>query len=337
MGKEKLILVVDDEPKICEFLGILLGREGYQTDSAYSAAEALARIARNAYDLVLTDLKMPGMDGFELITRLKKIRPELPVIMITGYATVETAVQALRYGVDDYVTKPFNIEELRKVIARSLQSATAERQQQELATQLEEAGAELARCREIVEGQCMLVLQMLVAKVEAKDPCMIGHSRRVADYACALARASGVSPEQIEILYKASNLHDVGQIAINDRVMEKPGAFTPEERGLIRDHPALGAQIIEPIESLGAARPLIRAHHERMDGGGYPDGLRGSEIPPLARMLCIADAFDGMTSARPYRAAMTKRRAAEELTFAAGSQFDADLVKVFCEKVALPA
>ncbi len=333
MAKEPLILVVDDEPKICEFLGILLGREGYKTDSACSAADALARTEEKSYDLVLTDLKMPGMDGFELITRLKKARPELPVIMITGYATVETAVQALRYGVDDYVTKPFNIDELRKVIARSLQSATAEQQKLELATQLQAAGDELARCRKLAEEQCVSVLQMLVAKVEAKDKFMLGHSRRVAEYACALAKASGVPPDQIEILHKAADLHDVGQIVINDQIMEKSFPLSPEERGLVRDHPVIGEQIIQPIESLGAARPLIRSHHERMDGEGYPDGLRGENIPPLARMLCIADAFDGMTSLRPYRPAMTKDRAAEELTSAAGRQFDPEFAKVFCEKV----
>jgi response regulator RpfG family c-di-GMP phosphodiesterase len=333
MAKETHILVVDDEPKICEFLGILLGREGYRTASAYSASDALALIERNAYDLVLTDLKMPGMDGFELITRLKKIRPDLPVIMITGYATVETAVQALRYGVDDYVTKPFNIDELRKVIARSLQSATVQQQTQELAAQLQVAEAELARCRKLAQEQCVSVLQALVARVEAKDRFMIGHSRRVAEYACALAKASGVSADEIEILHKAADLHDVGQIVINDRIMEKPFTFTLEERGIVRSHPAIGEQIIEPIESLRAARPLIRSHHERMDGGGYPDGLRGESIPLLARMLCIADAFDGMTSERPHRPAMTKSRAAEELDAGAGRQFDPELAKVFCEKV----
>jgi putative two-component system response regulator len=333
MAKETRILVVDDEPKICEFLGILLGREGYQTDSAFNAADALAQIERNSYDLVLTDLKMPGMDGFELITRLKKLRPELPVIMITGYATVETAVQALRYGVDDYVTKPFNIDELRKVIARSLQSATVQEQKQELTAQLQSAETELARCRKLAEEQCVSVIQMLVAKVEARDKYMAGHSRRVAEYACALAKASGVAPDQIEILHKAADLHDLGQIIISDRVMGKPELFTSEERGIVRDHPAVGEQIIQPIESLGAARPLIRSHHERMDGGGYPDGLRGENIPLLARMLCIADAFDGMTSERPYRSAMTKGRAAEELTSTAGQQFDPELAKVFCEKV----
>ncbi|MGO8702385.1 MAG: HD domain-containing phosphohydrolase [Candidatus Brocadiia bacterium] len=333
MPKETRILLVDDEPKICEFLGILLGREGYRTDSAFNAAEALAQIERNSYDLVLTDLKMPGMDGFELITRLKKIRPELPVIMVTGYATVETAVQALRYGVDDYVTKPFNIDELRKVIARSLQAATAQQQTQALTAQLQAAGDELARSRKRVEEQCISVIRMLVDKVEAKDKFMIGHSRRVAEYACALAKAAGVAAGEIEILHKAADLHDVGQIVINDRIMEKPSTFTAEELGLVRDHPAIGERIIAPIESLGAARPLIRAHHERMDGGGYPDGLRGGNIPLLARMLCIADAFDGMTSERPYRAAMTKSRAAEELSAAAGRQFDPELAKVFCEKV----
>jgi HD-GYP domain-containing protein (c-di-GMP phosphodiesterase class II) len=184
-----------------------------------------------------------------------------------------------------------------------------------------------------VEEQCFSVIQMLAAKVEARDKFMAGHSRRVAEYACALAKAAGVSPDEIEILHKAADLHDIGQMVISDRVMGKPYQFTPEERGLVRGHPAIGAQMLEPIESLGAARPLVRSHHERMDGAGYPDGLRGDRIPRLARMLCIADAYDGMTSERPYRSAMTKSRAAEELASTAGSQFDPELVKVFCEKV----
>jgi HD-GYP domain-containing protein (c-di-GMP phosphodiesterase class II) len=174
---------------------------------------------------------------------------------------------------------------------------------------------------------------MLVAKVEARDPYMVGHSRRVAEYACALAKAAGVAPDEIEILRKAADLHDLGQMAISDRVMGKPDLLTPAERGILRDHPAIGEQMIAPIKSLGATRPLIRGHHERMDGGGYPDGLRGENIPVLARMLCIADAFDGMSSERPYRPAMTKGRAAEELTSPAGRQFDPVLAQVFCEKV----
>jgi HD-GYP domain-containing protein (c-di-GMP phosphodiesterase class II) len=174
---------------------------------------------------------------------------------------------------------------------------------------------------------------MLVEKVEARDKFMIGHSRRVAEYACALAAAAGVSADEIEVLHKAADLHDLGQMAISDQVMGKPSRLTGEELGLVRSHPAIGEQLIEPIESLGTARPLIRSHHERMDGGGYPDGLRGEGIPRLARMLCIADAFDGMTSERPYRPAMAKSRAAEELTSAAGRQFDPELARVFCQEV----
>ncbi len=334
MPKETRILIVDDEPKICEFLGILLGREGYQTDSAFNAAEALARIERNSYDLVLTDLKMPGMDGFELITRLKKIRPELPVIMITGYATVETAVQALRYGVDDYVTKPFNIDELRKVIARSLQSATVQQQTQELAAQLQAAGDELARCRKLVEEQCISVIRMLVdegggqGQIHDRPFAARGRIRlRAGEGRRRLGRTrSKFSTRPRTCTTSARSSSTTGSW----RSLRRSRA---EERGLVRDHPAIGERIIEPIESLGAARPLIRAHHERMDGGGYPDGLRGGNIPLLARMLCIADAFDGMTSERPYRPAMTKSRAAEELSAAAGRQFDPELAKVFCEKV----
>jgi len=327
------ILIVDDEPKICEFLSILLGREGYQTHSAYNAAEALARIAAETYDLVLADLKMPGMDGFEMISRLKAMRPELPVIMITGYATVETAVKALRHGVEDYVTKPFNIDELSKVISRALLWSRRGHEQEDLAAQLKQAEAELARCRKVMEEQCAAVIRTFAAGVEARERYMAGHSRRVGEYACALAKACGVTPDEIEILHRAAELHDIGQIAVSERVLGKEAVLTEEERSLIRNHPAAGERFFEPLDFLGPERPLIRSHHERVDGSGYPDGLRGDQIPKLARMLALADSFDAMTSDRPYRPAMTRLRAAREIAAGAGHQFDAELAKIFCEQV----
>jgi putative two-component system response regulator len=333
MAENARILVVDDEPKICEFLAILLGREGYQVDSANSAADGLARIEATPYDLVLTDLKMPGMDGFELVTRLKAARPELPVIMITGYATVETAVRALRHGVEDYVTKPFNIDELRKVISRALRGVRMEHEQQDLAAELKQADEELARFRNVMEEQCAAAIRTLAAELEARDRYMRGHMQRVAEYACALAEACGVRPEEIEILHRAADLHDIGQIAVSEQILTKPGALTEEERALVRNHPAAGERIIGPMTFLGAARPIIRSHHERMDGSGYPDGLRGDAIPRLARMLTVADSFDAMTSERPYRPAMSRQRAAEEMEAGAGRQFDPELVRVFCHQV----
>lgn len=514
MADEVHVLIVDDEPRICEFLEMLLQREGYLPRSVHRAADALAAVEKARFDLVLTDLKMPGMDGFELVTRLKATCPELPIIMITGYATVETAVQALRFGVEDYVTKPFNIDELRKVISRALQSARLGRENQELVGRLQHANAELERHRRLLsekvrktgseleaaresldrhrgqvevfshvselaagevdlsrmltrlvtalnerlgarscsamlregdelvvraaegegaaellgrrepwnegltgrvalhqqpllvrnaevdalfpaggptggsylcvpivhhsrtlgvinvcdrrsggafdqrdmetvtaaanqvapaienaalyralEDRCVSVINALVTSLEAKDRYTSGHSRRVSEYACALARAAGASPQDVEILHKAAHLHDIGKIAVSEQILDKPRALNDEERTLIRRHPETGETIIEPLDFLRAARPLIRHHHECMDGSGYPDHLQGEQIPRLARMLAIADAFDAMTSERPYRPAMTMDGAAAELKASAGRQFDANLAQVFCAQV----
>lgn len=309
------ILIVDDEPKICDFLEAFLTREGFGAASASSAAEALEMLGTDSYDLVLTDLKMPGMDGFELVRRLKAQRTEIPVVMITGYATVETAVQALRHGVDDYVTKPFNIEELRKVITRALRTSQLERKNREL------------------EERCVAVLKALAVALEAKDEYIRGHSQRVADYACSLGEAAGIGTEQLQLLRTAAALHDIGKVALNESILDKPKQLTRNERNKVRDHPAMGERILEPLAFLKPLQPLIRHHHERADGTGYPDRLRGEEIPRLARILAIADAYDAMTSQRPYRSAMSAREAAEEITSCAGRQFDEDLAGVFCAEV----
>ena len=146
-------------------------------------------------------------------------------------------------------------------------------------------------------------------------------------------RRAATAPDEIEILHRAAELHDIGEIAVSEGVLGKAGVLTPEERGLIRSHSAAGEQIFEPLDFLGPERPLIRSHHERVDGSGYPDGLRGDEIPKLARMLALADSFDAMTSERPYRPAMTRSRAAKEIEAEAGRQFDAELARIFCEQV----
>lgn len=510
------VLIVDDEPKICQFLEILLQREGYRTTSVNNAAAALGLVVENHYDLVLTDLKMPGMDGFELVTQLKSMQPQMPIIMITGYATVETAVQALRYGVDDYVTKPFNIDELHKVITRTLQAARMERENKELVARLKEANSELERHREMLaakvrktdselnhtrdllsrqkeqvavfnqvselaaaeydlrrlldglvdllhtrlharstcimlrhgndlevragegdcgrqllgrhyplhegisgrvavertprllkdvhlgelcgkseepldrlasavcvpvlnhgraigvinlcdrhegafseedveivsavatqiapsienavlrralEQRCVGMMQAFVSMVEARDHFTNGHSRRVKDYACALAKAAGASPFDVELLARAAPLHDIGKLGISEQILDKPTRLAEDEQHLVRRHPVAGEALLEPLDFLSEARPLVRHHHERVDGNGYPDHLQGRKIPLLARMLSIADAYDAMTSERPFRPAMSPDAAAAELKSCAGSQFDAELVNVFCNKV----
>ena len=316
MTQKARILIVDDEPKICQFLQVLLTREGYEAHSACKAADAVTMVAEGSYDLVITDLKMPGMDGFELVRCIKSMRAGLPIVMITGYATVETAVQALRHGVDDYVTKPFNIDELRKVISRALHASEIERENREL------------------QERCVAVLKDLTARLESKDKYVKGHAKRVGDVACELARAVGLSADELRLLRTAADIHDIGKIAVNDEIIDKPNALSDAEKRIVRDHPQIGEKLVEPLDFLGPVRPVIRHHHEHVDGKGYPDGLVGDAIPWLARILAIADAYDAMVSARPYREAMTPEQATAEIESCSGAQFDAKLAKTFCRKVA---
>jgi len=509
------ILVVDDEPKICEFLGVLLGREGYTVDSALDGASALERLRGNAYDLVISDLKMPAMDGFELARRIREMDESLPFIVMTGFATLGTAVEAMRQGVDDYITKPFKLEEMRKVVSRVLAKARLAVENRRLIAQLEAANAELGRHRgrlqrevetaseslrranerlrrkveelamlnevataaasesdldrllmntlrlvreklactrasamltrngslvvracdgadegrtlgqerrlgqgiagyvaktgeavlvedirrdkrftphaewgyatrslvcvpvrfkqtllgvicvtdktdgrpfvehdlrllstianqvapaianarflETIEENAFRAVCALVVALEARDRYTSGHSDRVSRYAVATGRALGISRKDLHTLARAAQLHDLGKLGVSDSILNKPASLSHDEYDLIREHPVLGEQIISPLQFLSGVGAAVRDHHERPDGKGYPDGKRGRQINRLARILSVADAFDAMTTARPYRPAKSVEEARAEIVSLRGLQFDPEVADVFCE------
>lgn len=510
MPENARILIVDDEPKICQFLEVLLRREGYEPVSVYNGQAALDKIEQDGFDMVITDLKMPGMDGFQLVQELKSRKAELPVIMVTGYATIETAVKALRIGVEDYVTKPFNVDELRKVISHTLDSRRMVAENRELVGLLEQVRNQLAqhnsilaqkvedataaatgneqrkpslpgkgahaairngldaelkclldritteldarassimikvgnvlelrtcegdRMRDLIgtrlplsrgiagyvarekkpllvrgvedrlelpasdakiyetasficvpilheeevlgvisvgekrdksaftdndlkrvceaakeaapalrhaaelyatESHCRHVLETLADAYESKGRYLCNHSQRVADYATALARACDASADEIEVLRHAAQLHDIGKMSLSEYLLDKKDELSDKEKYLVRKHPVIGERIVEGIKSLQPALPVIRHHHERVDGRGYPDGLKGSGIPRLARILAIADAFDAMTSDRPYRRPLRPDDAVKEILAGSGLQFDPELATLFCSKV----
>lgn len=504
MARGARLLVVDDEPKICDLFEAIFKSEEYTVDSCANGADALEQMQKESYDVVITDIKMPGMDGFELARRINEIDPRLPVIIITGYATVDTAVQALREGVDDYLTKPFSIEEVRRVVAEVLQQRDKRSDQNELLNELEDANEELKRHREKLthkvqaageelqranealqrrsnglqvlsevgsaaseldldslldtcvrlvseklavsrvsvmlrndqwlvvkacekkrahllgrrrrmgqgiagavarSGQPLLVddigdnsrfsehkqwgystsslvcvplnynndilgvicatdkrsgesfgqddlavlttlasqlapaienarlyaelqesafstVKALVAGLEAKDPYLSGHALRVTRYSTAIGKALGISGEDLTTLKRAAQLHDVGKLGVSDVILSKPDSLTPSEYEIVKKHPTVGAQIVAPLGFLSDVRPVIRDHHERPDGRGYPAGLTGEEIHPLARIISVADAFDAMTSPRPYRPAKSVGKARAEILSLAGMQFD---------------
>ncbi|MEE8190366.1 MAG: HD domain-containing phosphohydrolase [Candidatus Scalindua sediminis] len=516
------ILFVDDEPKICQLIKELFKQEDYQTDTSLSGIEALQMMKKYNYQMLITDLKMPGIDGLELIRRAKREQPEISTIMVTGYATIETAVQSLKHGVDDYITKPFNIFELKKAVKRSLYShqITMENKQllddlkktnieldfykqqltrkvqatskhlkdanRELVRRIRELGAineiskattsvldidellklclekineklkvnqssimlfdekkdELVvkacqgyRCNEVlgktqkigegiaghvakekkpilvknsddsgfrryekfdyvtksyvsaplisgkrllgvinitdkmsresfsetdfnflcimagqvsialenirlyetIEENCFNTVRTLANLLEAKDRYTSGHSQRVSEYAASIADVIGVSPKKKDILHHAALLHDIGKIGISELILNKPGKLNESEFDVIKSHPIIGEEIIEPLDFLKEASLYIRGHHESFDGSGYPDKLGGEDIPLLTKIMTVADAFDAMTSARAFRPPKSVKDAISELNRVSGKQFAPNLVNAFmsCEAVKL--
>lgn len=520
MYERARVLVVDDEPRICQFIKELLEREQYQIDTTLSGTEALDMIEKCDYQLLISDLKMPGIDGFELIKQAKKSRPDMATVMLTGYATVENAVLALRFGVDDYVTKPFNINELKKVVKQTLNARQMALENKVFFHHLKEANIELsyhkqkltnkvekveavsqylyecnkrlrqrinelatinqiskaitavldleellglclelindrlevsnssvmlldeqtnelvvtaakgyrreqiigvrqkvdegvagwvakhkepvlvidiaadsrftaknrlpyktksfvssplsmdkrllgvinavdklsgenfsesdismlatlaapisiamenARLYETLGENCFNTVKTLVTSLEAKCPYTSGHSQRVTDYALRIADTLNLSKKEKNMLRSAAQLHDIGKIGTSEGILNKPGRLTTDEFEEIRQHPVTGENILESLDFLKDTIHLIRNHHEHWDGSGYPDGLKGHEIPLLTRIMTIADAFDAMTSERPYRPAKPKKDAFSELYNFAGRQFDSEIVHAFIQ------
>jgi putative two-component system response regulator len=302
------VLIADDNPFYRHALGATLKEWGYEAVPASDGRAAWDILqAAHAPKLAILDWMMPGLDGLEVCRRVRALQGPEPtyLLVLTAKGGKENIIKALESGADDYLTKPFDREELR---------------------------ARLRTGRRIVGLQTSQTVVFTFARaVEAKSPYTQGHADRVTTYALALADRLGVSPADREVLRRGALLHDIGKISIPDAILNKPGRLTPEEFALIKEHPDQGVKIVEPLETLRDVIPLIRWHHERLDGRGYPDGLRGQDIPFLVRVLSVADVYDALASARPYRAAMSPAEALEQLRADAGGSLDPDLVRCFAE------
>jgi putative two-component system response regulator len=304
------ILVVDDNPSVLSVLRHALLADGHQVTLAADGLEALARVAAEPPDLVLLDLDMPNLRGDEVCRRLKSDPATrlIPVVMVTAMCAFQNKLAAWEYGADDFLTKPFHLVE---VTARC---------------------RSLLRIKRLIEERdsAEAVVFALARAVEAKSRYTHGHSERVLHYSLLLADTLGVAAEQREVLRKGAQLHDIGKISIPDAILDKPGRLTAEEYAIVKGHAAQGAHIVGPLRSVADAVPLIRWHHERPDGAGYPDGLRGEQIPLLVRILSVCDVYDSLASARPYRASIPHATCLHMLhDIAAGGGLDAELVALF--------
>ncbi|HEV3142375.1 MAG TPA: HD domain-containing phosphohydrolase [Gemmataceae bacterium] len=311
------ILIVDDDPAIARLLRQLLEPDGHAITYARNGEEALGLAAAWTPDLILLDLEMPRLGGFEVCRQVKSDpRTHLiPVVIITGLNALETRLQAWELGADDFLTKPFQAME---VVARC---------------------RSLMRAKELVDelDSAHSVVFALARAMEAKSRYTQGHTERVTAFALAVADRHGLSEEEKKPLRRGAALHDIGKIAIPDAILNKPGRLTPEEYEIVKQHPIAGIRIVEPLRSIRDAIPMIRWHHERLDGGGYPDGLFGAAIPLLARLLAVADVYDALASERPYRPALSLPECLRELRRnAAGGGLDPELVECFCARPAIP-
>jgi putative two-component system response regulator len=277
------VLIVDDERQNCALLERILQLDGYETQTAFDGEAALRAVAAAPPDLVLLDVMLPGVDGIEVCRRIKQDPATrlIPVVLVTGLDARQHRIRGIEAGADDFIGKPFDPGELRARV-RSL--------------------VRLKLYTDDLDSAESVILSLALT-IEARDAYTDGHCQRLAFYATALGRRLGLGPEQLGALRRGGYLHDVGKIGIPDAILRKPAALTLEERALMKEHTVIGERLCGEMRSLAAVRPIVRHHHERHDGSGYPDGLKGDAVPLLAEIVGIADSFDAMSTDRPYRAA----------------------------------
>jgi putative nucleotidyltransferase with HDIG domain len=319
---------VDDDAQVRHSLARVIQAHGLATVEASSGIEALEILERQGeLPLVISDIHMPEMDGVTFLREALRRYPDMAFVMLTGVAEVATAVECLKLGALDYMAKPVLVEEVRARVDKALEKRELVLQNRFYQQNLESRVRELDRRNKqsLING-----VQMLVHALEAKDAYTSGHSTRVSRYAVKTGVQLGYTGERLEYLRLGGELHDIGKIGTREDILNKPGPLTPDEFEHIKAHAILGERILAPAlaESPVVLR-IVRSHHERMDGGGFPDGLTGAQIPGEARIVAVVDAFDAMTTNRAYRPPRTPADAVEELRRCAGSHFDAEVVDAF--------
>ena len=326
MTEKGRILIVDDEDAIRRLLHRKLSSEGFQCWEAGDAEQALGKLKNNTVDLVILDIKMPGKSGIELLPEIKASYPDTAVVMGTATTDINIAIHCMKHGAYDYITKPFNMDEVIISTGRALEKRRLELENKDYQQHLEDKVAEQAKK---IRSSFLSAITSLAYALEAKDKYTSGHSQRVADFSMAIAKEMGLKQESIEKIKLAGLVHDIGKIGVMESVLNKPGRLTEEEYKHVQKHPEIGERILAPVANTDEILKLVRSHHERYDGTGYPDGLKGIQIPLCARILAIADAYEAMTSERPYREAMSDKEAQAKVERGAGSQFDPEVSDVF--------
>ncbi len=346
------ILIVDDEIGPRESLRMIL-KPNYNVYAVESGYAAIQMVQQVEMDVLTLDLKMPGISGIDTLKEIRTIDPEVMVIIITGYGTLKSAIEAIRYGVFDYIPKPFNVPEILSIIDKSIQRRKLNLKvkevlgnclhQQLVRDPVIDTDSPLQREITGVPGckwdginlsdnqSCLEFAKVLAYTLEEKDPYTSGHSERVCYYSDFISKRLSFSTKDRSELQIASYLHDIGKIGISNRFINKKGTLTPTDWAIIKQHTKKSIELLIPLNLSSNILSYIQHHHERFDGTGYPDGLAGEQIPLGARIIAISDSYDSMTSDRPYRKPLTNGDAKNELMKNAGKQFDPSLVSLFLD------
>ncbi len=326
---DERVVVVDDDAIILKHANMILTEAGFKVTCLKSGKLLLDYIAVNPVDMLLLDIRMPEMDGFETICALRELesgnsKEATPVIFLTANEDADSEAKGLSLGAMDFIRKPFSSEALKIRVRNLLDLIRLQR----------ELNREVARKTAELESLSLHVVHTLAKTIDAKDAYTNGHSERVADYSREIAKRYGYDEKRQEEIYMMGLLHDVGKIGVPDTVINKPGKLSDEEYEMIKKHPEKGAEILTTITEMPKLVTGARWHHERVDGRGYPDGLRGDEIPEEARIIAVADAYDAMTSHRSYRDIIPQDHVKSEIEKGMGFQFDERFARIMLQMIA---
>ncbi len=342
--EQSKILVADDDAMVRLTVSKILemfGHSVYTVDDGRKVVD----IVDDSFDVIILDINMPDMDGFQTITALNQLNLNIPVLFLTGAGSMDYAVKAINLGAYDFLTKPiedldiFNVK-IRRAIEKRMYVLQERRYKEALeddvrlqAEQLEVKNRLLLTYSRSLEQATVQLMSSLQNAMEEKDYYTAGHTMRVTEYAVLLGRAMVLPEEDVTVLRRAAQFHDIGKLVIDLSCIQKPGKLTDDEWVLIKKHPSVGANIIEPLGFMEREQFIIRHHHERMDGKGYPDGLAGEDLDNLTKILIVVDSYDAMTSRRNYRRNMSMEEAVEELYLCSDSQFDRETVDCFAKTI----
>ena len=343
------ILIVDDENSIREVLAEGLVGAGYPCSTASDVDDAMHKLENVRFNLVLSDIRMPGGTGLDLLEKIKNHDPDIDVIMVSGVVDTNTALDSIRKGARDYVTKPFNLTDVLFTVDRVVQQRRLLEENREYQKDLENKVAvrteelsqknkevqslfnELKTAFNEIQNTYEATLEALIAALDSRDSETQGHSMRVAEFTALVARNMGISEPELTDIRRGALLHDVGKIGIPDAILRKPGPLNAEEWKVMEQHPELGYNMLKGIDFLEGAIPIVLSHQEKYDGTGYPAGLKADEISLGARIFSVVDTYDAITSTRPYRAGRSYETARDEIIKYSGTQFDPMVVETFLQ------